>query len=124
MPGIDNLNFNILLGTTTASAKGHLHQARSNLQSTKTTDVIIKEEDPSSSDLRGITTPQDNDNFHPKIHLKTNDCIYTIINLQQDSYTDLTGRFPHQSSSFDTLPGFLPPQSIHFLHTWICSMVI
>ena len=40
-PGIDNLNFKKLLGTTEATLKGHLDQERKNLQTTKTTASLV-----------------------------------------------------------------------------------
>ena len=39
-PGIENINFNALLKTTIATAKGHLDQERENLQTTKQTTEI------------------------------------------------------------------------------------
>ena len=37
-PGIQDLNFNALIGTSLATELGHLDQERKNLRSTKTTD--------------------------------------------------------------------------------------
>ena len=45
-PGIEDLNLNLTLGTTTATAKGHLNQERKNLQSTK----MVKQEDKTDED--------------------------------------------------------------------------
>ena len=81
-PGIEDLNFEKLIGTTTASELGHLDQERKKLQSTK-------------------DTPQEEDNFFPAtIEEKTYNIFCQISPAQpkEKAYSDLTGRFPHKSS--------------------------
>ena len=82
-PGIDDINFKKFINTTEATIKGHLDQERQNVQSTKSKQSIETE-----------------DVFPSQIKEKTSNCFYIIFNLEKDatSYTDLTGRFPHQSS--------------------------
>ena len=92
-PDIDDLNFQTLLSAPLATILGHLDQERKNLQSTKLT------QSPTSPQL---STPDPNDELSPaKIDSKTYDCCYKIIELpdKATTYTDQTGRFPHQSSS-------------------------
>ena len=79
--GIDKINFNSLLKTTLATAKGHLDQERENLQSTKQT--------------TGINL----DIFFEK-DKKAYEYISCIIQSseKETSYIDLTGKLPHKSS--------------------------
>ena len=78
-PGINDLNFKKLLGTTMATEQGHLDQERKNLQTTSN----IPSEDNTSSD---------NDFFPSKITHKTLNYSFKIINneAKEKSYTDLT----------------------------------
>ena len=79
-PGIETLNFKKLLQNPEATLLGHLDQERKNLQSTK--EALIQ-----------------NDIFPTKSDDKTNEFYYCIYKLGTGiSYTDLTGRFPVQSS--------------------------
>jgi len=93
-PGIENLNFKKLLGTPEATAKGHLDQERANLQSTH---VPASTSSPPSkvSDLE-----VEADLFPDKETNRTNEWMYKICHVEhiKDTYMDLTGRFPHQSS--------------------------
>ena len=77
-PGIERLNFEKLIINKIPTAKGHLDQERSNLQSTKE-----NEED---------FNPSDN---HAQ---KTRESITTVQSLKRKTYSDQTGRFPHRSS--------------------------
>ena len=81
-PGIENLNFEKLIGTTIASELGHLDQERKNLQSTK------------------VRSEEEDDFFPSVIEDKTYNIFCKISSAQQKmkAYTDLTGRFPHKSS--------------------------
>ena len=83
-PGIEGLNFKRLIGTTIATAKGHLDQERANLRSTK----IITENNT------------DNDHFPEKEANKTFECYAIAIATPETSttYSDQTGRFPYKSS--------------------------
>jgi len=89
-PGIDDLNFKKLLKTTEATLKGHLDQERKNLQSTKASSVLSS------------TNENENhqDAFPEKSHTISKNCFYIILDMAKEAatYTDLTGRFPHQSS--------------------------
>lgn len=89
-PGIDDLNFKKLIDHTEATIKGHLDQERKNIQSTKQSPVVP------------VLLPSDikEDAFPDQITTKTQNCFYVIFDLGQTAktYTDLTGRFPHQSS--------------------------
>ena len=79
-PGIETLNFKKLLQNPEATLLGHLDQERKNLQSTK--EALIQ-----------------NDIFPTKSDDKTNEFYYCIYKLGTGiNYTDLTGRFPVQSS--------------------------
>ena len=80
-PGIEDVKFKKLLGTTLSTALGQLDQERSNLQSTK-----IQEEQQ--------------DSFPDKIPQKTTDGFYKIVDIPENTttYTDQTGRFPCQST--------------------------
>ena len=64
-PGIENLNFNKLVGNTIATAKGHLDNERKNLQSTKPL-------------LEAL-----NDNFPEKINQKLQEQFVAITNVQK-----------------------------------------
>ena len=79
-PGIRELNFKKLLGTTLALEKGHLDQERKNLQSTR----------------------EHSKDFPPqKISNKTYNIFVTIAtpnDSNNKTYSDQTGKFPHMSS--------------------------
>ena len=80
--GNNDLNFNKLLKTTGATAKGHLDQERQGLQSTNI---------PSDLDL---------DHFPPQEPIKTYHIATAIehFNPKTTAFSDLRGRFPHTSS--------------------------
>ena len=87
--GIEDLNFNKLIGTTIATEKGHLDQEHKHLQSTK---IFHKDEHE--------------DFFPTKQDQKIHERYATIINAVDKnkcmatakSYVDLTDAFPHTSS--------------------------
>ena len=83
-PGITNINFEKVLGTTIAAEKGHLDQERQNLQSTR------------------VMSQSYVDDYHPKTDNGTKTYEYASIVLpfhaRSTTYVDLTGRFPHRSS--------------------------
>ena len=83
-PGIEKLNFQSILGTTMATAKGHLNQERKNLQSTQ----IVKQNDEINNDI------------FPNKDSKCYHCYAAIIAKPEKgkTYSDQTGRFPYQSS--------------------------
>jgi hypothetical protein len=85
-PGIDNLNFKKLIKTTEATLKGHMDQERKILQTTKLTSPPSKQ-----TNLDAFPEQEKTKSLH---------CYYMIFNLATETktYTDLTGRFPHQSS--------------------------
>ena len=82
-PGIDNLNFKDLIGTSLATELGHLDQERKNLRSTQTQMEISNRK-----------------------NLQTNETYLQCINVEEHNnlpqirknYSDQTGRFPYQSS--------------------------
>ena len=77
-PNIDRINFKQALGPTKSEAKGHLDQEASGLQSTKQTDdAFPTKEEPSYQAMLSMVES---------------------ANLNQKSYLDLTGKFPHTSS--------------------------
>jgi hypothetical protein len=88
-PGIDNINFKKILKTTEATLQGHLDQERKGLSSTKETDTNQDNENSAKKDA-----------FPPQEKIKSSSCYYMIYNISttRKTYTDLTGRFPHQSS--------------------------
>ena len=74
---------------TVHTAKGHLNQEASGLQSTKT--PVLSQEENSF----------DKEDFYPNpstSNIKTKDVIYSIMNTTDKAFLDLTGRFPHCSS--------------------------
>ena len=82
-PGIHNLNFKSLLRTTIATEKCHLDQEGKNLRSTQ--------------------QPTENEFFPVKNPTKTKEWFTSIETVDKFvaknvTYSDLTGRFPHQSS--------------------------
>ena len=83
-PGISNLNFNKLIGTTEATEMGHLDQERKGLQSTK----------------HVAHPPQNDDDNFPQHQLSKTYAQFTaIINpTPSKAYMDLTGKFPYTSS--------------------------
>ena len=89
-PGIDDLNFKKLIKTTEATIKGHMDQERKNLQSTKISFL------PQSSTEK----ESQQDAFPEKVNEKSQNCFYVILDMAKaaTTYTDLTGRFPYQSS--------------------------
>ena len=87
-PGIDNINFKSILGTTAPLEKGHLDQERKHLQPTNKS-----------------SPPITNDNFPAKEESKTYNIFVTISHTSEDnffpkekSYSDQTGKFPYISS--------------------------
>ena len=71
------------LSPSIATAKGHLKQERQGLQSTK------------------APPPSTDDDFFPlspEPNIKSNQAIYSIIDSPTKAYSDLTGKFPVQSS--------------------------
>ena len=78
------MNLQKLIGTTTATAKGHLDSERQNLQSTKNN--------------------VDDDSFPPKNNIKTVEQYAVITEVKKytvstgKAYMDLTGGFPYMSS--------------------------
>ena len=72
---------------TVATAKGHLHQETSGLQSTK-----LPGNEPT------ITLEQHQEDTYPKQQDKTNTVIYSLIQSTDKVYLDLTGQFPYCSS--------------------------
>ena len=82
-PGITNINFEKHITNLVPVAKGHLDQERANLQSTK-------------------ENPNDTEDFEPTDGMakKTweNAAILYAFNPKEKTYSDQTGRFPHQSS--------------------------
>jgi hypothetical protein len=92
-PGLDVELITKHLVPTLATTKGHLHQERQNLQSTKDQSQV------SSTDM-------DNDFFPTSDtpNRKTNDVVYSITQFEPKdrAYMDLTGRFPYQSSRGNT----------------------
>lgn len=82
-PGISDINFTKILGTTEANEKGHLDQERKGLQSTKTLPTILD---------------HDNEHFPTKEPTsKSYQQFATILHPATTSkaYMDLTGSFPH-----------------------------
>ena len=79
-----------MLKTTEATLKGHMDQERENVQSTKHESAQFEHEELLAS----------NDSFPEKFKTKTSSCFYTIYDLAKETktYTDLTGKFPNQSS--------------------------
>ena len=67
-----------------------MDQERKNIQSTKSTTL----ETPT------IQENIQNDAFPEKLNTKTQSCFYIILDMAKEAttYTDLTGRFPYQSS--------------------------
>jgi hypothetical protein len=88
-PGIDDINFKKIIKTTEATLKGHLDQERKGTQSTT---------DLNTQDINKESIKEDS--FPPQEQVKSTTCYYMIYNITDVSktYTDLTGRFPHQSS--------------------------
>ena len=83
-PGITNLNFAKLIGTTEATVKGHLDQERKGLQSTK---------------ISTMSDQEDDENFPPQQPAKMYAQLTTIVNTSQSkAYMDLKGKFPYTSS--------------------------
>ncbi len=95
-PGLTEKLITKFLPTSEATIKGHLNQERKNQQSTK---------NPSSA-LPTTTSnenEEDEDDFFPQQdvpNVKTHDCCGIMLPFETTStaYSDLTGRFPHQSS--------------------------
>lgn len=80
-PGLTTALIKNHLPPSVNTAKGHLNQEKSGLQSTK--DRIIQED------------------FYPladEPNIKTNDVIYSIVSSSDRAFLDLPGRFPHCSS--------------------------
>ena len=85
-PGISDINFERVIKNILPTAKGHLDQERSNLQSTKI---------PHNND------EEDEDYFpHDGMGAKTHENIAVIYPFtpKLTTYSDQTGRFPHRSS--------------------------
>ena len=86
-PGLTEKLVKRYLVPTMATAEGHLAQEKGNLQSTK------KNTKPTTSD---------HDDFFPSsdfLNVKTNEVVYFLTSSDDSrAYTDLTGRFPVQSS--------------------------
>ena len=84
-PGIDNLNFADLLGTSLATELGHLDQERKNLRSTKNV----------GTGPTLLPTTKTNEVyvhcFQPPFH-------QTPQHLERKLYSDQTGKFPYRSS--------------------------
>ena len=116
-PGLTPALINRQLPPVIATAQGHLHQERQNLQSTKTTneDYTAKMDKLRErlKRMKARTTKEktleevfieelDEDSFpqSPVPNIKTNDVAYILVNKNELStaYTDLTGRFPMRSS--------------------------
>ena len=77
-PNIDRINFKQALGPTKSEAKGHLDQEASGLQSTKKeADAFPAKAEPSYQAILSMIESS---------------------NLNQKSYLDITGKFPHTSS--------------------------
>ncbi len=91
-PGIDTLAIDTHLPKSIDSAKGHLNQERTNLQSTR---------DPAPTiTTTNVDTDED---FFPLSNApneKTFECCAVIVPFvtKNTAYHDLTGRFPHRSS--------------------------
>ena len=81
-PGIDELNFRKLLDINEATAKGHMHQERQNLQSTK--NKIIHDD----------MFPGDTDTIRKYEYMYS----ITTMTPKDTTYGDLTGRFPCKST--------------------------
>ena len=78
-PGIKNLNFKTLLGTTTAAELGHLDQERKN--------------------LRSIKDNHDDDDFFPAVVKNKEYELYATIEParpKEKTYSDQMGRFPYK----------------------------
>ena len=89
-PGLTVNAVNKHLLPTIATAKGHLNQQASGLQSTK------------SSFHNSEITSNEIDTTHilpaPSPTIKTDDVVYTLTSTSNKAYMDLTGRFPYCSS--------------------------
>ena len=81
-PGINDINFEKYVQNLVPTAKGHLDQERSNLQSTK-------ENNPEEEDFK----PTDG-----KEKTWENAAILYAFKPKEKTYSDQTGRFPHRSS--------------------------
>ena len=81
-PGIGDINFQNVVGTTMATEKGHLKQEKQGLQSTTAEQAVYE------------------DSFPATIKQKTSSCFATITKVptKRTTYIDQTGKFPYQSS--------------------------
>ena len=79
-----------------ATVKGHMDQLRQNIQSTKNKATSTTVESSAQEKQHEATQVKINDPG------KTHEVYTTVINLQEEtaqSHSDLTGRFPHISST-------------------------
>ena len=115
-PGLTPTLINRHLPPVIATAQGHMHQERQNLQSTKGSEDYDTRMDKIRNRLKKLqalkskgqtleevfTEEIHKDNFPkaPTPNIKTNDVAYILIDKKDLStaYTDLTGKFPMRSS--------------------------
>ena len=84
-PGIEHVNFERIITNLVPTAKGHLDQERTNLQSTKHSNQNVMNDDAEPID--GIATKT----WH-------NAALLYAFTPKQKTYSDQTGRFPFRSS--------------------------
>jgi hypothetical protein len=76
------------LGKSEATVKGHLNQTRKNVRSTR----------PKERKTAGDTTKIEDEEFEPHITQRTNVIYSAIRSIEGHTYTNITGRFPTNSS--------------------------
>ena len=96
-PGLNDLKLYNHMTRTLATSMGHLDQQQQGLQSTKQQALNFLLEQELHSDIKNDFFPKDTG----LANQITNDCVAQIVPFSQTNkaYMDLTGRFPHISSS-------------------------
>ena len=94
-PGLQDLNLHRHMKKTIATSMGHLDQEHQGLQSTKTKALNHILQNETNADTKADFFPT---SYNPK---KTYDCVATLVpfHVKHKGYMNLTGRFPHKSSS-------------------------